>query len=280
MQAIHSNWTKPRTVNGGEFFVEDFDILTTVLSALKWREKNGAVKMATDSVGYEFYKSRNMLGIWDEVTTELDNIPDYVKPGQFWAAGKIFALKNSEVPTAIIDTDFIVWDRLAFDNLGDISVIHREELYSDVYPDIYHFEMERGYVFNPSLDWRLNPANTAFYVIKNQALRDTYVYEAEEFMKNARTGDNLTYMVFAEQRLLPMCANMLGIELREISNLEKLFSDGERYFTHTWGMKQEMREDNRLRYDFCKRCARRITDDFSEYLTIMKEIPEIRDYFA
>ncbi len=277
MDAIHSNWTKPR---GSEFFIEDFDILTTILSALKWREKNGTIKMATDSVGYEFYKSRNMLSIWDEVTTELDYIPDTINPQQFWAAGKLFALANSDVPTAVIDTDFIVWDRLAFDNLGDITVIHREELYSDVYPDIYHFNMKRGYIFNPNLDWRLNPANTAFYVIKNKALRDTYTAEAKEFMEYADSGDNLTYMVFAEQRLLPMCANMLGLSLTEFSNIEKLFSDGERYFTHTWGMKQQMREDGNLRYDFCMRCARRIKDDFSEYLPIIKEIPEIKDYFA
>lgn len=280
MQAIHSNWTKPRTNACGEFFIEDFDIFTTILSALKWREKNGTIKMATDSVGYDFYKSRNMLGLWDEVTTELDDIPDTINPQQFWAAGKLFALNNTSVPTAVIDTDFIVWDRLAFDNLGDITVIHREELYSDVYPDIYHFRMRRGYVFNPNLDWRLNPANTAFYVMKSQILRDTYIAEAMEFMANAEDGDSLTYMVFAEQRLLPMCANILGIGIKELSNIKKLFSDGERYFTHTWGMKQQMRDDAQLRYDFCMRCARRIRDDFSEYLSVIKGIPEIKDYFA
>ncbi len=279
MNAIHSNWTKPRTKTGS-FFIEDFDILTTVLSALKWREKNGRIKMATDSVGFEFYNSRGMLPLWDEVTCELDNIPDTVNPSQFWAAGKLFALKNADAPIAVIDTDFIVWDRIAFDNLKDITVIHREELYSDVYPDIHHFKMMRGYVFNPDFDWRINPANTAFYVIKNKQLRDTYIREAEDFIDNAEDGDSLTYMVFAEQRLLPMCADMLRVELGEFSSLEKLFFDGERYFTHTWGMKQQMRENDSLRYDFCMRCARRIKEDFAEYLPILKEIPEIKDYFA
>ena len=280
MQAIHSNWTRPRTDACNSFFIEDFDIMTTILSALKWREKNGTIKMVTDSVGYEFYKERDMLFLWDEVTTELNDIPDYVKPNQFWAAGKLFALKNEDIPVAVIDTDFIVWDRLAFDNLGDITVIHREELYSDVYPEIYHFNMKRGYVFNPNLDWRLKPANTAFYVMKNRDLKDLYVKEAMEFIKNSEDDDNLTYMVFAEQRLLPMCANMLGIETKEFSNIEKLFCDGERYFTHTWGMKQQMREDNALRYDFCMRCARRIKSDFSEYLPIITKIPEIKSYFT
>lgn len=280
MHAIHSNWTKPRTDVCGNFYIEDFDILTTVLSALKWREKNGTITMVTDSTGFEFYKERNLLGLWDEITTDLDNIPEYVDSQKFWAAGKLFALRGRTTPVAVLDTDFIVWDRIAFDNLGDLTVIHREELYGDVYPDIYHFRMMRGYIFNPDFDWRINPANTAFYVLKSEDLRDFYIEEAEKFIEYADNGDNLTYMVFAEQRLLPMCADVLGIEISEFSNIQRLFSDGERYFTHTWGMKQQMRENDALRHDFCLRCARRIKDDFSEFVPILAEIDEIKDYFA
>ncbi len=279
MQALHSTWTKPRINAFGSFFIEDFDILTTILSALKWREKNGLIKMATDSTGFDFYKSRNMCVIWDDITTELDNIPDFVNPDTFWAAGKLYALKNTKLPAAVIDTDFIVWDRIAFNNLKDITVIHREELYSDVYPDIYHFNMKRGYIFNPDFDWQTNPANTAFYVIKNHELADMYIKEAEEFIKNTENGDNLTYMVFAEQRLLPMCAALQGLEINEFSTLSRLFEDGERYFTHTWGMKQQMRENERLRYDFCMRCVRRIKEDFGELVPVLRQIPEIKDYF-
>lgn len=280
MHAIHSNWTKPRTDSCGNFFIEDFDLLTTVLSALKWREKNGTITMVTDSTGFEFYKSRNLLGLWDNVTTTLDNTPEYVDSQKFWAAGKLFALKGITTPVTVLDTDFIVWDRLAFDNLGDLTVIHREELYSDVYPEIYHFRMKRGYAFNPDFDWRINPANTAFYVLKSEELRNFYIKEAEKFIEYADNGDNLTYMVFAEQRLLPMCANAMGIEVAEFSDLERLFCDGERYFTHTWGMKQQMREDLALRRDFCLRCVRRIKEDFGEFVPILQNVPEIKDYFA
>ena len=61
MQAIHANWTRPRTDACNSFFVEDFDIMTTILSALKWREKNGTIKMVTDSAGYEFYNVQEHL---------------------------------------------------------------------------------------------------------------------------------------------------------------------------------------------------------------------------
>mgnify|MGYP000721346980 FL=1 len=40
MDAIHINWTKPfRNRFNVPYEVEDFEILTTILSALKWREK-------------------------------------------------------------------------------------------------------------------------------------------------------------------------------------------------------------------------------------------------
>lgn len=278
MQALHSTWSKPRTSSGGEFYIEDFDLLSTILSALKWREKNGTIKMVTDSVGYEFYKSRGMCNIWNGITTELDGISTDIDPETFWAAGKLFALKNNDAPVAVIDTDFIVWDRLAFDKLPDLTVIHKEELYSDIYPDISEFKMKRGFVFDPNLDWHINPVNSAFYVIKNTTLKQLYVNQALLFMENADGRDPVTYMVFAEQRLLAMCARMSGIEIKELSSLTRLFEDGERYFTHIWGMKEQMRKSDTLRRDFCLRCINRIKTDFPDFSDNLSKIPELESY--
>ncbi len=280
MDAIHSNWTAPRMKSDGIYYADDFDILTTILSALKWRKKNGRIKMITDSEGLRYYEERGMCGIWNEITTELDGIPDSIDPAVFWAAGKIYSLMYSGTPAAVMDTDFIVWDKLAFDNLGDIAVIHDEDIYPDVYPDISHFNMKQGYIFDPDLNWRLRPANTAFYVIKNEELAKLYTGEAVRFMENTEGGDNLTYMVFAEQRLLPMCSAMLGLNMYVISTLDRLFKDGERWFTHTWGMKRQMRENSALRADFCRRCIRRIKADFPEYEDMLKGIEELRPYFS
>ncbi len=279
MQAIHCTWTKPRIEACGSFYLEDFDILTTILSALKWREKNGKINMITDSVGYEYYTSRNLLELWDEVTCELDNIPENIDSKSFWAGGKIFALMATTEPVAIIDTDFIVWDKLAFNNMPDLTVIHSEHIYPDVYPDIGHFKMKQGYIFNPDFNWKSRPYNTAFAIIKNEILKNTFCNEAISFMENAMPQDNLTYMVFAEQRLLSMVAEMTKAEVLEISTIDKLFCDGEKYFTHTWGMKQQMREDDSLRYDFCKKCIRRISDDFPDLVPVLMEIPELKRYF-
>ncbi len=279
MLGLHCTWTKPRTEACGHFYIEDFDILTTILSALKWRELNGKINLITDSEGYRYYASRKLLDLWDEVSCGLDKIPESIDSKSFWAGGKIFSLKETTGPVAMIDTDFIVWDRLAFDNMPDLTVIHSEDIYSDVYPDIGHFKMKQGYIFNPDFNWRCRPYNTAFTVIKNENLKNTFCHEAITFMENSFPQDNLTYMVFAEQRLLSMVAEMTKSEVLEISTMEKLFRDGEKYFTHTWGMKQQMRDDDALRYDFCKKCIRRISDDFPYFVPVLKNIPELERYF-
>ena len=56
MKAFHSNWTAPYLINSSLYEMKDYEILTTILSALKWREKNGSIKMITDRVGESYYK--------------------------------------------------------------------------------------------------------------------------------------------------------------------------------------------------------------------------------
>ncbi len=277
MNAIHTVWTRPKTASG-RFEIEDFELLTIMLSALKWREKNGDITLVTDSLGYRFFKERGMLSLWNKASRELDEIPNTVNSQTFWAAGKLYALKNASTPVAIIDTDFIVWDRLAFDNMEMLTVIHNEEINPQIYPDINEFKMKRGYVFNPDLDWHINPVNAAFYVLKDETLKACYTNEAITFMENCEGSDPLTNMVFCEQRLLAMCSKMCETPVLCLSNIKRLFDDGERYFTHLWGMKQQMREDASLRRDFCLRCIDRLKRDFPETDVIIKNIPELTEY--
>lgn len=278
MKALHVNWTKPSVHGGTEYYTEDFDILTTVLSALKWREKNGTIKMVTDSTGLDYYKSRDMLSLWDETDTSLDDMPHSINPDVFWAAGKLYAAKTNGAPFAMIDTDFIVWDRIAFNNIEDLAVIHDEELSEDIYPNIHYFKMKYGYIFDPNLDWREKPFNTAFYIMKSPELLNEYTSQAFSFMENTDGDDYLRYMVFAEQRLLAMTAKKMNSKVKILSDLERLFKDGENYFTHIWGMKQQMRDIEQLRYDFCRKCVKRIKRDFPEYIDMLKRIRETEKY--
>ena len=266
MKAIHVDWTKPSE----HAEKEDFELLTTILSALKWREKNGEINLITDTYGKNYYKKLGLDIIWNSVSDSLDKIPDTINPRVFWAAGKIFALKEQSAPVAVMDTDFIVWEALPFEKYGDVSAIHFEELYGDIYPPIEYFKMKDGYSFG-NLDWSVPASNTAFYVVKNPDFIKTYTDEAIRFMENADISDEpLKYMVFAEQRMFSMCAEKLGIKPQSICSLDDLFSNN-RTFTHTWGMKQQMRHDCNIRRDFCKKCIRRIEADYPQIVPLLKD---------
>lgn len=261
----------------GAYMTEDFELLTTILSALMWRAKNGKITMLTDSVGAEYYMRIGLDCIWDDLKIVLDDVD--VNPDVFWAAGKLYALSKVNAPVAMIDTDFIVWETLDFDALSDITVIHFEDLYPDVYPPKEYFNM-KNYEFDERLDWSLKACNTAFCVIKNDEFLKLYTDTAIEFMLSAQEeNDRLKYMVFAEQRLLPMCAKMSGTEVEAFSNLDALFSEQEKRFTHTWGMKQQMRDNHALRYDFCKRCINRIIHEHPHMYAVMREIESLKQYF-
>jgi hypothetical protein len=281
MNAVHINWTKPYFVrNRGGYEIEDFEILTTILSALKWREKNGNIKMITDTAGALFYHRNGMEGLWNGgIEAALDDIQE--DPYMFWAAGKLHALKMQKTPVAVIDTDFIVWEKILCEELPDLTVIHDEELYHDVYPDPDSFIMKDGYRLDPSWDRSAKPLNTAFYIIKNRELLDYYTAQAIHFMESAvPNNDPLTYMVFAEQRLLAMCAVKKKCEVRTFSTLERLFRNGEGWFTHTWGMKQQMRDVSWLRADFCQRCIGRIIRDYPDTEEMLRGIGALKKYFG
>lgn len=271
MNAIHTNRAALR---GGE---EDFELLTTVLSALKWREHNGSIKMLTDRRGAEFYNKNGLEFLWDGgVFDELSDIT--ADPKMFWAAGKIYALREQKAPIAVLDMDFIVWDKLDFSKINDAAVVHFEDINDDVYPDTSSFEMNGGYEFLTA-DKNLKACNTAFYVIKNQEFLELYTAEAIRFIENAKKSDEpLTYMLYAEQRLFNICAEKLGIKVGAFSDLNKLYTNNSR-FTHTWGMKQQMRDNADLREKFCLRCARRISEDFPETAEVLKNVEAIGKYF-
>lgn len=255
MEAFHSLWTKPR--NAPE--LNEYELLTLALSALKWREKNGNITLVTDTPGLRILKASGFLPCWTKVTTALDEIPDGIDPVRFWAAGKIYALRGFEAPVVSIDTDFIVWDSLELENIGSrLCAIHRETLSAEVYPDTEDFT-----VFDDGFNWEVLPLNAAFLYFGDEELKSEYIKNATAFMLSCTAGDTLRPMVFAEQRLLAMTAHKMGITPSVFSSLEKLTSGSDERFTHLWGFKKQLAESEAVRDEFCGRLKARLIKDFS-----------------
>lgn len=281
MQAFHTNWTKPTLhQTNTPYFIEDFELLTTILSALEWQLHNGSIQMVTDKIGAAYYDKLGIESIWDlgiDDTLEED-IPDTLSPKTFWAAGKIFALAKQETPCVMIDTDFIVWRSLK-NILGQhpLEVIHEEELEPSVYPSPNSFTMNDSYYYR-SWDWTKKACNTAFAVFADRTLKEHYVKESIRFMTEAAGEDPLIYMVFAEQRLLAMCAAELGIMPYPFAKLNDLFNEKQEIFTHIWGFKKHMRCNEEARVQFCKQCTTRIKEDFPETYGLLYHIEQLKPY--
>lgn len=262
MNAIHIVSTAPFFAKGGkEYSMEDFDLYCTALSALCWRRFNGKITLCADEKGAEYFQKIGFAPLWDEISVCVPNDLGGVDPAMFWAGGKIFALAAVDAPVAMVDTDFIVWKKLEFGQ--EIIAAHREELMPDVYPPLRFFRAN-GHVIPPFSESVL-PLNTAFLYLPDNDFKEFYTSQAIAFMKSAVScGDPLRYMVFAEQRMLAMCADYTGTPVKTLLDKDHLFFPQDS-FTHLWGAKQAMRDNPALRADLIAKFRKRLLGDFPEY---------------
>ena len=284
LRAFHSNWTRPFFVRGADrpYAVEPFELLTTALSALAWRRENGPIRMICDSEAERYYESLGLCFLWDEgVYPLLDAVPQDVNAMAFWAAGKLYALSAMPSPCVMIDTDFVCWKPLSPLVEGlDAAAIHREDIMPDIYPGPAAFPQTHGFDF-AAFDWSVQPLNTALAYFGDDAFRRYYTDAAIRFIRSSPGADDvLTYMVFAEQRLLAMCAAKRQARVKALSDLPALFGGAQQgYFTHIWGFKQQMRDEAALYEDFCRRCAARLRRDFPDAAARIARVPALTRYF-
>jgi hypothetical protein len=244
-----------------------------ILSALSWRKKNGAIIMACDGNVAEYLYRTGVSAVWDYIETIIPNDMEGINPLMFWAGAKLIALREISAPLAMIDLDFIVWKKLKFGEA--IIAAHREDLYYDVYPPLSYFQMKNGYTFRRDYNEDVLPLNTAFLYLPEEDFKQYYVNMSIEFMKSAKdTDDFLCYMVFAEQRLLAILADLLKQQTEVLLDKDKLFLPQDS-FTHLWGAKRIMRGDKSEEDKFCKRCADRIKNEYPNYSYVIDIIDKL-----
>jgi hypothetical protein len=265
MKVIYSLSTLPfyAKTPDGEFSIDRFELYTAAISSLTRRRDGNKTIMHCDTRGFEYFRNIGFAALWDEIRVTVPDDLEGINPLMFWAAGKLFALRETPAPLLMLDTDFIAWN---LPPLSDrITCAHRESLNHDTYPPVERFKMNETYKFNTDYNYSALPLNTAFLYLPDNDFKQYYVNSSVDFMKSAKPcGDYLCYMVYAEQRLLAMCAEYKNQKANTILDGEKLFLPQKNY-THTWGAKRVMR-DNKDEYErFCEKCRSRIKRDFPEY---------------
>jgi hypothetical protein len=251
------------------FGIDRFELYTAALSSLIRRKSGNRTIMHTDSRGALYFGRVGLADLWDEIRVTIPDDLEGINPRMFWAAGKLFALRATPAPVLQLDTDFIAW-RLP--ELADTAVAaHHEELTPHIYPSITTFKTRDSFIFDDSMNYSPKPLNTAFLYLPDEGFKQHYVEQSLNFMKSAQDCDDfLTYMVFAEQRLLAILANHRQVKVGTLFELCE--AHVQRSYTHTWGAKQVMRDVPSEEERFCEKCRSRIRKDFPEREWIIERI--------
>ncbi|MGN1110222.1 MAG: hypothetical protein ACI4QY_01115, partial [Oscillospiraceae bacterium] len=151
-----------------------------------------------------------------------------------------------------------------------VIAAHRENISDDIYPPLSFFRT-RGHII-PEFSEEVLPLNTAFLYVPDNDFKEFYTSQAISFMKSAVDCDDyLKYMVFAEQRLVAMCADYTDTPVKTLLDKDRLFFPQDD-FTHLWGAKQAMRDNRELQDDFLAKCRARLLAEFPEITDIVEII--------
>lgn len=259
LRAYHVLSTLPRRTGRPEqpFSLAETDLLTARLSALLWRRYNGPICLITDRAGADYARQIGLEEHYDQVLTLLPENNWGIDPDKFWASGKILALRQLSAPCVILDMDLMVWEPLPLEDVP-LAAAHTEPLRQRTYPPLSEFSMSPRYRF-PDWDQTLEPLNTSILYMGSEALRSRYTRCAIDFMQYERyTPDNgVRCMVFAEQRILAMCAGELGIRAQTFLDYPRLDAP-QTLITHTWTGKRLLHTDKEAAQRFSQLCREKL----------------------
>lgn len=300
MKAIHVNSTVPSVPYLGRlkgpdgYEVEDFELLTTILSAAAWRRFNGPIKLYTDRVGEAYYRRLGMTELWEGGidTDVLESLPASINHDVFWTAGRVAALRAEAAPFVSLDTDLVVWGAIDPLITSEFMALHQEPLHHGVYRPRCELSTPNGYVWE-EWDWEASPCNASLTYYAADRLTEMFHAKAMEFILGnpiRREAESRVpvHDVFVAQRLLPMCALRLGVRPayfldwpRPELNSETM-ADGARnqLVTHVWAYKDELKSGPDCRESFCRRCVARIRRDYPELVGMLRHMPSIRRYLS
>ncbi len=283
MNYFHVFWTQPYLRTGTapaaqDILLLDFELLTWLLSALQAR-RHGPLRLLTDSRGALAAERAGLTWVYnDGISTPLDAVPVDLDVGVFWAGGKLYAYDQVQAPCVCVDLDAVLWRPLQL--VSPLMALHSEgrdwPWYKNNRQDYGRFGFE-----GDGWNWDLDPFNTAVLYFGNRDIAAQYASTARAFVERysrevcwdgvPRPQCNDT-MLFAEQRLLPMCAARAGLEVAPVVREPPLATclPHNPECLHLWRAK--------LAYRVCTEARLALVNWLIELL--LKEFPESRPVLA
>lgn len=260
LTGYHVLYTEPyrQKAPDGRFRLDDFELATARLSALAWRRYNGPVCLVADPDGAAYMKARGMDRVYDEILPVLDTRNYGIDPEKYWASGKIQALRRIETPCVILDLDLVVWRPLDLSGCA-LAAAHSERLNELFYPPPGYFRMSERYRYPAEWDFTAEALNTSLVYFGDAQFKSYYTGESIRFMQYERdtADDGTRCMVFAEQRILGMCAAAKGISVRTYLDYDNPLAPQD-LITHLWSAKSLLRAQIPLRKRWITLCMEKI----------------------
>ncbi len=259
LTAYHILLTEPYFAwHKGPFQMREYERVTAELSVRLWRRYNGPIYLMTDRQGAAYCREQGMEKLYDGVDDSLSGQKYCIDMKKYWAAGKIIALLNIQAPCVIIDLDMLIWKPLELGGC-QVAAAHTEPIIEELYPPFAEFIMSPRYQFPKQWDLSVEPLNTSFVYFADEGFKNDYARQAIRFMQYERnTQDSLSRcMIFAEQRILGMCATAYGIQAKTFLEYGKPL-DRQEFMTHIWSGKELLRTHTRAESEYNVLCGKKI----------------------
>ena len=257
LSGYHVLMTSPFTYENPHkpFELSNTTLITAELSARLWRRFNGSISLITDETGFDYVKRTDLSKAYDKILPILDTRNYGIVPTKYWASGKIQALTKISAPCVILDMDMLIWQKLSV-CASKLVCTHTEPLSLKCYQPPEFFRTDAEYSYPSNWDFTVEPLNTAVLYIADDNFKNYYAAQSIRFMYSEKeTPDNrVICMVFAEQRILAMCAAAQGITAKTLLDYNQL-SKPQTLLTHIWSAKKivEIIPDiNKIFLELCK----------------------------
>lgn len=259
LTAYHVLLSEPYSAcHKGPFRMREYERMTAELSARLWRRYNGPIYLLTDRQGAAYFREQGMEKLYDGVDGSLNGQKYCIDLKKYWAAGKVMALLKLHAPCAIIDLDMLIWKPLELEGC-QVAAAHREPVMEELYPPFSEFIMSPRYQFPKQWNPEVEPLNTSFVYFADDGFKNDYAGQAIRFMQYERnTPDRLSRcMIFAEQRILGMCAAAYGIRVKTFLEYGKPL-DRQEFMTHIWSGKGLLQADVQAESEYNALCEKKI----------------------
>jgi hypothetical protein len=181
-------------------------------------------------------------------------MPEAVNPKVFWAAGKLQALLGVEGPCIALDTDAVLWDPPAIGS--ELLALHAEDRRWSWYATGQEVFRSVGFT-DSGWDWDADPVNAGIVCYPDAGFARRYAERVMRFMvefsgrlasedaaaEDLREG-GCDSMIFAEQRILALCARREGLKMGYLGQLHPSAAHMARNdrCMHLWGSKDMYRQ--------------------------------------